>query len=125
MVVDRASTPRDPAAFPGRLDARSSPRRAGRPGEQPVQGFKEADRMMGAIARRLGLGSDSGSEGRERGASPHSPHLGMHACAVCGSPRLRVDVVDIAFEGEEAQDFLVLAECPRCSHRFTRTISSG
>jgi hypothetical protein len=37
------------------------------------------------------------------------------ACAACGCARVRVDAVDDA----SASATLLLAECPRCDHRWT------
>jgi hypothetical protein len=55
---------------------------------------------------------------------------GGAACAVCGSREVRIDAVEQGGESRAAthgrvgtRTWLLLAECPRCDHRWTQCLT--
>jgi hypothetical protein len=46
------------------------------------------------------------------------PEIPLPRCGVCGCDRIRTDVVDPGADRAP----LLLAECPRCDHRWTGTL---
>ena len=54
------------------------------------------------------------------------------ACAVCGSREVRTDAVEQGSKSRaasrrraETSSWLLLAECPRCDHRWTQRLSEA
>jgi len=53
--------------------------------------------------------------------SPTPPHRALPRCGICGCGDVDVDYLeDLSLLGEDSAFALVLYECPRCEHRWTR-----
>jgi len=54
----------------------------------------------------------------EGGDMENGSSLGATPCSVCGSREVRIDAV-------EQSGWLLLAECPRCDHRWTQRFAGA